>query len=279
MNSHPASSAVVHQLDMSACAGQLVAGRKAASNHIQVRMPCRNGSKLPRRQDGKVPVVDNVDAVVCTREHAAYRLEPGTEHTAFSVAASSMSAELSYTRPVLREPLAVSDSCGPSLKGSPWLPPSSVRTSSSKNTSVCGGPPLPAAAGLTTRPVPPLGRATEHLSIPVDRGGGMHPQVSYLEIYNEQLYDLLGDSPGSSDTLAVLEDANNNTYVRGLTLVPVRSEEEALAQFFLGEGGRTTAGHVLNTESSRSHAVFTVHLEVWGGQEQPRWPHAAALTP
>ena len=38
-------------------------------------------------------------------------------------------------------------------------------------------------------------------------------QVSYLEIYNEQLYDLLSDSPGTSDSLAVLEDANNNTYV------------------------------------------------------------------
>jgi hypothetical protein len=38
-------------------------------------------------------------------------------------------------------------------------------------------------------------------------------QVSYLEIYNEQLYDLLSDAPGTSDSLAVLEDANNNTYV------------------------------------------------------------------
>ncbi len=53
--------------------------------------------------------------------------------------------------------------------------------------------------------------------------------------------------------------------VRGLTRVPVRSEEEALGQFFLGEQGRTTAGHVLNAESSRSHTVFTLHLEVGGG--------------
>lgn len=39
-------------------------------------------------------------------------------------------------------------------------------------------------------------------------------QVSYLEIYNEQLYDLLSDSPGTStDSLAVLEDTHGNTYV------------------------------------------------------------------
>jgi hypothetical protein len=102
---------------------------------------------------------------------------------------------------------------------------------------------------------------------------GLHhrrAQVSYLEIYNEQLYDLLGDSPGTSDSLAVLEDSNNNTYVRGLTLVPVSSEEEALAQFFLGEQGRTNAGHVLNAESSRSHTVFTVHLEVGRGAVRAR---------
>jgi hypothetical protein len=37
-------------------------------------------------------------------------------------------------------------------------------------------------------------------------------QVSYLEIYNEALYDLLSDTPASSDSLAVLEDGNS-TYV------------------------------------------------------------------
>lgn len=53
--------------------------------------------------------------------------------------------------------------------------------------------------------------------------------------------------------------------MRGLTRVPVSSEEEALAQFFVGEQGRATAGHVLNAASSRSHTIFTVHLEVRRG--------------
>lgn len=52
------------------------------------------------------------------------------------------------------------------------------------------------------------------------------------------------------------------SQVRGLTRVAVTSEEEALAQFFVGEQGRATAGHVLNASSSRSHALFTIHLEV-----------------
>lgn len=41
-------------------------------------------------------------------------------------------------------------------------------------------------------------------------------QVSYLEIYNEQLYDLLSETPGNSDSLAVLEDSNGMTYVGAL---------------------------------------------------------------
>ena len=50
--------------------------------------------------------------------------------------------------------------------------------------------------------------------------------------------------------------------MRGLTRVPVSSEEEALAQYFVGEQGRSTAFHVLNTHSSRSHCVFTLHVEM-----------------
>jgi len=44
--------------------------------------------------------------------------------------------------------------------------------------------------------------------------------------------------------------------------VPVATEEEALAQFFTGEQGRSAAHHVLNVNSSRSHALFSVALEM-----------------
>lgn len=55
--------------------------------------------------------------------------------------------------------------------------------------------------------------------------------------------------------------------VRGLTMVPVSSEEEALRQFFLGEQVRSTAQHALNTNSSRSHALFTLHIEMRASAE------------
>lgn len=50
--------------------------------------------------------------------------------------------------------------------------------------------------------------------------------------------------------------------VRGLTKVEVGSEEEALMQYFAGDQGRSTAGHVLNAQSSRSHCVFSLHVEM-----------------
>ncbi|KAG2485910.1 hypothetical protein HYH03_015354 [Edaphochlamys debaryana] len=131
------------------------------------------------------------------------------------------------------------------------------QTGAGKTFTLSGGGAGYAHRGIIPRSIHQVFREVD---MRVDKMYRVH--VSYLEIYNEQLYDLLGEAPGTSDTLAVLEDANNATYVRGLTLVPVRSEEEALAQFFLGEQGRTTAGHVLNAESSRSHTVFTLHVEM-----------------
>ncbi|GFR47649.1 hypothetical protein Agub_g9392 [Astrephomene gubernaculifera] len=130
------------------------------------------------------------------------------------------------------------------------------QTGAGKTFTMSGGSSGYAHRGIIPRT---LHHVFREVDMRVDKMYRVH--VSYLEIYNEQLYDLLGE-PGSSEGLAVLEDTNNNAYVRGLTLVPVRSEEEALAQFFLGEQGRTTAGHVLNAESSRSHTVFTVHVEM-----------------
>ena len=41
-------------------------------------------------------------------------------------------------------------------------------------------------------------------------------QVSYLELYNDQMYDLLSDNPANSDSLAILDDASGGTYVSGI---------------------------------------------------------------
>ncbi|XP_039982541.1 kinesin-like protein KIF9 [Xiphias gladius] len=89
--------------------------------------------------------------------------------------------------------------------------------------------------------------------------------LSYLEIYNEKLLDLLSplqDSPHLSPRgMVVMEEPGRGVFIRGLSLHPVHSEEEALNLLFEGEMNRIIGSHSLNRNSSRSHCIFTVHIE------------------
>merc|ERR1719502_26416 len=85
-------------------------------------------------------------------------------------------------------------------------------------------------------------------------------KVSYMEIYNEQMFDLL-DNIGHSDHLQIIDDHKGGVQVKGLTMVEVKDEQDVLNHFFNGENNRAVAQHSLNEESSRSHAIFTLHIE------------------
>lgn len=59
-------------------------------------------------------------------------------------------------------------------------------------------------------------------------------RISYMQIYKDKMFDLLGNMSDSStnEQLIVTEDANGCTYVKGLTCLPANSEEEALTLLF-----------------------------------------------
>ncbi|XP_047437587.1 kinesin-like protein KIF23 isoform X6 [Mugil cephalus] len=90
--------------------------------------------------------------------------------------------------------------------------------------------------------------------------------VSYIEIYNNYIYDLLEDAPYDPirpkppQSKILREDQNHNMYVAGCTEVEVKSTEEAFEVFWKGQKKRRIANTQLNRESSRSHSVFTVKL-------------------
>jgi len=96
-------------------------------------------------------------------------------------------------------------------------------------------------------------------------------RISYLEIYNEVGYDLLGAVPtggaaaGEGFTLprisAVAEDEDGGVHLRGLGCHVAASEEEALSLLFVGDTNRAVCETAMNAASSRSHCVFTVHVE------------------
>ncbi|XP_068032995.1 kinesin-like protein KIF9 [Anomalospiza imberbis] len=88
-------------------------------------------------------------------------------------------------------------------------------------------------------------------------------RISYLEIYNEALFDLLVPvlSRGCKDNQLSVMDGPQGVYVKGLSIHPVSHEEEALHLLFEGETNRVIAEHSLNKNSSRSHCIFTMYIE------------------
>ncbi|KAH6565131.1 hypothetical protein BASA62_007514 [Batrachochytrium salamandrivorans] len=88
-------------------------------------------------------------------------------------------------------------------------------------------------------------------------------RISYLEVYNEQMIDLLAPTTGVSisDNLTVVEEKNGSTHVKGLKIENANNEEEALNLLFEGETNRSISEHQLNKGSTRSHCIFTVYIE------------------
>ncbi|CAH3046499.1 unnamed protein product [Pocillopora meandrina] len=90
-------------------------------------------------------------------------------------------------------------------------------------------------------------------------------RISYLEIYNEHMFDLLSTLTGAPlldpSQMTVTEDDDGYTRVKGLSIHQANSEEEALNLLFEGETNRIIAQHALNKRSSRSHCVFTIYIE------------------
>ncbi|XP_065139313.1 kinesin-like protein KIF23 isoform X2 [Paramisgurnus dabryanus] len=100
----------------------------------------------------------------------------------------------------------------------------------------------------------------------VDEDSSYSVFVSYIEIYNNYIYDLLEETPFDPikpkppQSKLLREDQNHNMYVAGCTEVEVKSTEEAFEVFWRGQKKRRIANTQLNRESSRSHSVFIIKL-------------------
>ncbi|XP_031170984.1 kinesin-like protein KIF22 [Sander lucioperca] len=90
-----------------------------------------------------------------------------------------------------------------------------------------------------------------------DEGWDYSIGMSYLEIYNEKVLDLL--SPSSQD-LPIREDKDKNILIPGLTLTTISSFSDFDKHFVPASLNRTTASTKLNQRSSRSHAVLLIKV-------------------
>ncbi|XP_041422243.1 kinesin-like protein KIF13A isoform X2 [Xenopus laevis] len=82
-------------------------------------------------------------------------------------------------------------------------------------------------------------------------------EVSYMEIYNEKVRDLL-DPKGNRHSLKVREHKVLGPYVDGLSQLAVTNFEDIESLMSEGNKSRTVAATNMNEESSRSHAVFSI---------------------
>ncbi|XP_049751047.1 kinesin-like protein KIF12 isoform X2 [Elephas maximus indicus] len=133
------------------------------------------------------------------------------------------------------------------------------QTGSGKTYTLTGPPPQgegapvpPGLAGIMQRTFAWLLDRVQHLGTPVTL------RASYLEIYNEQVQDLL--SLGSPRPLPVRWNKTRGFYVEQLRLVEFGSLEALMELLQMGLSRRRSSPHTLNQASSRSHALLTLHI-------------------
>ncbi|XP_037616162.1 kinesin-like protein KIF21A isoform X1 [Sebastes umbrosus] len=89
--------------------------------------------------------------------------------------------------------------------------------------------------------------------------------AQFLELYNEEVLDLFDstrdiEARKQRSNIKIHEDANGGIYTVGVTTRTVTSAAEMIQCLKLGALSRTTASTQMNAQSSRSHAIFTIHL-------------------
>ncbi|XP_075884719.1 kinesin-like protein KIF21A [Nelusetta ayraudi] len=86
--------------------------------------------------------------------------------------------------------------------------------------------------------------------------------AQFLELYNEEVLDLFDSTRDMKQKshIKIHEDANGGIYTVGVATRTVTSEAEMMQCLKLGALSRTTASTQMNVQSSRSHAIFTIHL-------------------
>jgi hypothetical protein len=82
--------------------------------------------------------------------------------------------------------------------------------------------------------------------------------MSYIEIYNEQIRDLL--APGA-ESLMLVEDAERGISVSGLTETDISDCTELVKLLVVGNTRRVKAATRFNQVSSRSHALILINVE------------------
>lgn len=125
-------------------------------------------------------------------------------------------------------------------------------TGAGKTHTMLGSPEQPGVIPRAVREVFKLVKSKNE-----EDGWDYNIGMSYLEIYNEKVLDLL--SPNSPD-LPIREDKDKNILIPGLTHTTITSFSDFDKHFVPATLNRTTASTKLNQRSSRSHAILLIKV-------------------
>jgi len=84
-------------------------------------------------------------------------------------------------------------------------------------------------------------------------------RASFLEIYNEEVRDLLSKDP--KNKLDLKENPDRGVYVKDLTSYVVKSVQEMENVLLAGDKNRSVGATLMNQDSSRSHSIFSIIVE------------------
>lgn len=84
-------------------------------------------------------------------------------------------------------------------------------------------------------------------------------RASFLEIYNEEVRDLLSKDP--KNKLELKEDVDRGVYVKDLTSYVVKGVQEMENVLLAGKKNRSVGATLMNQDSSRSHSIFSIIVE------------------
>ncbi|CAI9726003.1 carboxy-terminal kinesin 2-like isoform X1 [Octopus vulgaris] len=101
----------------------------------------------------------------------------------------------------------------------------------------------------------------ETVELLVEKGWKYEFNVSFLEIYNETIHDLLSDKDEEKHDIKMAADKSSIITVSNLTIVPVTSRAQIHRLLLKASKKRAVGETKLNERSSRSHSVFTLALK------------------
>ncbi|GAA5932975.1 uncharacterized protein JCM15063_002258 [Sporobolomyces koalae] len=138
----------------------------------------------------------------------------------------------------------------------------------------------PDRQGITPRAVAEIFDRMRDSELYSGGGSTYTAKVSYVEIYNEDLIDLLAGDADVRPTVQIREDKQGNIIWSGLREVKVTNAQEVMHLLSAGSSLRQTGSTDMNAQSSRSHAIFSLTLSQrrWTGLGSPPRSRSPSVT-